>query len=347
VKWLGATVFQYGTVSSINSAALGAPTPKTLTYVPDGIATGVVNGNDVTITVPLTGFGLVAGDKIDHIIAYSMVEHADVTLNDWADQVKSFSYIIGTPAAKQHLADGYVQVSTNNFATSTLATLNSANNTWTASLPVAGSGTVCARQVLAKDLYTPLWDDVQAGPPSCANFSLPTPTKAVSRKIHGGTDTFDVPLPLTGNVGIECRNGQPSAGQHTVVITFPNTISAVGLATCAGQPATATISGKDVTVQCSGVPNSQIISVTINGVNDGVSTGVVTVPMGVLLADVTANGKVTNTDVGAVKAQVDPTKRVTVDNFREDISLNGFVTNTDVGIAKTQVNPTGGLSPAP
>ena len=186
VKWLGGTNFVYGKVSSIDAPALGAPTPKFLTYTPAGTATGSVNGNEVTISVPLTNLGgLVAGDKLDQVTAYTLAEHSDVTATDEVDQAKSFSYLIGTPAAKQHLSDGYVQVSLDpTFATFSLATLNPANNTWTASLAGApSSGTVYARQFLSNDLYTPLWDDVQAGP--VAQLTYPTPT--------GGPITFGRP----------------------------------------------------------------------------------------------------------------------------------------------------------
>jgi uncharacterized repeat protein (TIGR01451 family) len=167
VKWMGGTNFVYGKVSSIDAPALGAPTPKFLTYTPSGSAAGSVNGNEVRISVPLASLGgLTTGDKIDHVAAYGMVEHADVTLNDWADQAKTFSYRIGTPTARQHAPDGYVQVSVNaNFTNPSLALLNPADNTWTASIAGAPfSGTVYARQILAKDLYTPVWDDVSAGP---------------------------------------------------------------------------------------------------------------------------------------------------------------------------------------
>jgi hypothetical protein len=181
MKWLGQSVFEYGTVSSINAPGLGAPQPKTLTYAPSGTATGTVTGNVVTISAPLTAFGLVAGDKLDQILAYSNVEHADVTVNDWADQVKSFSYLVGTPAASQHLSDGYVEVSMSpDFSgPSSVATLNPNNDTWTATIANSPNcGTVYARQVLSKTLYTfgaliaegPSWDDVQAGP--VATFQL-------------------------------------------------------------------------------------------------------------------------------------------------------------------------------
>jgi hypothetical protein len=93
--------------------------------------------------------------------------------------------------------------------------------------------------------------------------------------------------------------------------------------------------------------NAQTIGITLNDVSDGATSGNVLVSMGVLLGDVTANGVVSNTDVGAVKAQVDPTTPVTQANFRDDVSTNGFVTNTDVGTTKAQVNPTAGLPPPP
>src|SRR4029077_17158393 len=35
------------------------------------------------------------------------------------------------------------------------------------------------------------------------------PISAVSQKTHGTAGTFNVPLPLSGPVGIECRTGQP------------------------------------------------------------------------------------------------------------------------------------------
>src|SRR5207249_7480943 len=98
VKWLGGSNFVYGRVSSIDAPALGAPTPKFLTYVPSGTATGTMDGNTVTMSVPLKDLGgLTPGDKLDQVTAYTLAEHADATLNDWVDQAKTFSYIIGTP----------------------------------------------------------------------------------------------------------------------------------------------------------------------------------------------------------------------------------------------------------
>jgi hypothetical protein len=336
VKWLGQNEFVYGKVSSVDFAALGAPTPKALTYVPAGTATAIVNGNTVTMTVPLANVGpLGAGDKLDNVTAYSLVEHADATVNDWADQVKSFSYIVGTPAGAQHFPDGYVQVSTDNFANSTIATLNSANNTWTASLPAAGSGTVCARQVLAKDLYTPLWDDVQAGPPSCANFSLPQPTGAASRKTHGSAGTFDINLPFIGDPGIECRTGGPS-GNHQVVVTFANpvTLNSASVSSGTGSVSSATVNGNQVFVNLSGVTNAETIAITLFGVNNGTNTGNVVISMSTLLGDVNATKSVNSTDVSQTKAQSGTAANL--GNFRMDVTANGLINSSDVSTVKAQ-----------
>jgi hypothetical protein len=336
VKWLGQNEFVYGKVSSVDFAALGAPTPKALTYVPSGTATAVVNGNTVTMTVPLANVGpLTNGDKLDHVSAYSLVEHADATVNDWADQVKSFPYIVGTPAAAQHFPDGYVQVSTDNFATSTIATLNSANNTWTASLPAGGSGTVCARQVLAKDLYTPVWDDVQAGPPSCANFSLPAPSGAVSRKSHGTGGTFDINLPIVGDPGIECRSGGAS-GNYQVVVTFalPVSIASANVTSGVGSVSSATVNSNQVFVNLSGITNAQTIAITLFNVNDGAHTGNVVIPMSILLGDTNANKAVNSSDVSQTKAQSGTTANL--GNFRTDVTVNGVINSSDVSLVKSK-----------
>src|SRR4029077_11668479 len=155
LRWLGSSVFEYGRVSSIDFPSLGAPNPQFLSYPVSGTATGSVNGNEVTISVPLASLGgLASGDKIDNVTAYGLGGQStgEIPVPFVVDQVKSFSYIIGTAAAAQHYPDGYVEVSLDNFATSTRATLNQTNNIWTVSIP-GTSGTICARQILARDLY--------------------------------------------------------------------------------------------------------------------------------------------------------------------------------------------------
>jgi uncharacterized repeat protein (TIGR01451 family) len=245
VKWQGGSTFVYGKVSSIDLPALGAPTPKFLTYTPSGSASGSVNGNEVTISVPLADLGgLGAGDKLDHISAFALVEHGDVTLNDWADQAKTFSYRVGTPAGGQHQPDGFVEVSLDpSFATSTLATLDPSDGTWTASIAGApASGTVFARQVLSNDLYTPVWDNVQAGPVAEFAYSFAAAvTIDKSTYPDPNQTTAHLGQPVTFRISVT-NDGPAEATLVKVVDTFTKTggfasfTSITGTWTCAGKP---------------------------------------------------------------------------------------------------------------
>src|SRR4029077_15681797 len=168
---------------------------------------------------------------------------------------------------------GYVQVSLDNFATSTLATLNNVNNTWTASIPSSTGSTVCARQVLAKNLYTPLWDDVQAGPVSCSTIPSPVLTSVVSRMTHGSAGTFNIALPLTGTRGVECRSSTSlGAGNYTLVFTFSANLTSVASASVSGGTGMVSgspiVSGNTCTVNLTNVSNAQYITVTLNNVVD-------------------------------------------------------------------------------
>ena len=57
------------------------------------------------------------------------------------------------------------------------------------------------------------------------------------------------------------------------------------------------------------------------GVSDGINTGNVSVPMGVLLGDVNASGVVTSGDTNLCKAQA--LQAVTTANFRNDVNASG------------------------
>jgi len=158
------------------------------------------------------------------------------------------------------------------------------------------------------------------------------PLSAVSRKTHGTAGTFDVALPLSGTLGIECRSGGTPTGNHTIVVHFPTAISAVASATCAGNAATTSRSGNDVTVNCTGVPNAQTVAINLLGVNDGTNVGNVSIPMGVLLGDVNASGVVTSGDTNLCKQQA--LQPVTSANFRDDINASGAITTGDVNLIK-------------
>ena len=164
----------------------------------------------------------------------------------------------------------------------------------------------------------------------------PTPTAAVSRKTHGGAGTFDIDLPLTGNVGIECRSGG-AANDYQMIINFANsvTVESASVTSGTGSVSSFSVSGSQVTVNLTGVTNVQRITVTLHNVNDGMHSGNVPVFMGVLVGDVNGNAVVNASDVALTKAQVGQT--VGGSNFREDVNANGTISAADVALVKSKV----------
>jgi hypothetical protein len=135
-----------------------------------------------------------------------------------------------------------------------------------------------------------------------------------------------------------------------LVFTFTNNLTSVASASVTSHNPTTgtgmvtgapTVSGKEVTVNLTGVSTGQYITVTLNNVLDAAGNiGNVTGPqMGVLVGDVNANGVVTNADVSLVKAQVAAGGNVDPagSNFRTDVNANGVITNADVSLTKAQV----------
>ena len=171
-----------------------------------------------------------------------------------------------------------------------------------------------------------------------------SPSGAVSRKTHGAAGNFDVDLPLSGNPGIECRIGGAN-GEHTLVFTFANPLTSVGGATVlsgTGSVSSSAIDSSDArnyVVNLTGVTNAQVVTISLANVNDsaGNSSASVSASMGVLLGDVNGNGRVSNADVGGVKAQVGATLSETDSVFRHDVNANGTISNGDVGDTKAQV----------
>ena len=149
---------------------------------------------------------------------------------------------------------------------------------------------------------------------------------AVSRKNHG-TGTFEIPLPLTGNPGVECRSGGAN-GEHDVVFKFADPFAVTATATWNGNAATTSTAGSEVTVHCSGVANAQTISVALNS-----AAGNFSVQMGVLLGDTNGSHNVNSTDVSQTKGQAGHV--VDQSNFQEDVTVNGVINSTDVSIVKT------------
>ena len=167
--------------------------------------------------------------------------------------------------------------------------------------------------------------------------AAPMAQSAFSRKTHGAAGTFDVPLPLTGNVGVECRSGG-ATNDYQMIINFASSVTVESASVTSGTGSVSSFSGSgtsQITVNLTGVTNVQRITVTLHNVNNGTSTGDVPVSMGVLVGDVNGNAVVNSSDVSLTKAQAG--QPVTGSNFREDVNANGTISSTDVALVKSDV----------
>lgn len=179
--------------------------------------------------------------------------------------------------------------------------------------------------------------------------TVPAPAivSAVSRKTHGAAGIFDVPLPLTGAPGIECRTGG-STNDFQVVVTFSNPVAVNGAPQAqvtagnasigsggASNGGFVTASGNTVTVPLTNVANAQTIQITLFGVSDGAGSGNVVIPMSLLAGDTNANGSVNSADVAQTKARIGQPLDAT--NFRSDVNANGAINSGDISIIKNLI----------
>ncbi len=159
----------------------------------------------------------------------------------------------------------------------------------------------------------------------------PVAQSAVSRKVHPGAGTFDVPLPLTGTAGVECRSGGgANADTHQVVVTFasPVTLSSASVTSRDGAAsAVATATGPVVSVSLANVADAQTLSITLNNVNDGTNFGAVVIPMAVLLGDVSGDGAVNTAD--ALQTRNRSGQTLDAGNFRADVTVDGLINSAD------------------
>jgi photosystem II stability/assembly factor-like uncharacterized protein len=159
---------------------------------------------------------------------------------------------------------------------------------------------------------------------------------AVSRKSHRTAGTFDVNLPLTGEAGVECRNG---GGNYSFVFTFTtNVVGGTATVTSGtGSAGTPVFARTTMTVPLSSISDVQTIAVTLHGVTD-VSSQVLpdtSVSAHMLIGDTTGNKTVDRSDVTQTKGQVG--LPVTASNFREDVKISGTITSADVSQVKSDV----------
>ena len=187
----------------------------------------------------------------------------------------------------------------------------------------------------------------KTGSPITVAIQAPTPdtcnplllTSAVSRMTHGGAGDFDVDLPLTGEPGVECRNG---GGNLTVVVTFTNTMVSGNASVTGGigNVAGMTFSGNTVTANLTGVDDVQRLTLTLSNMTDSFAQVLpdTTLDVNILIGDTNANKSVSASDVGQTKAQAGVA--VTAANFREDVIPNGSISASDIGQVKADAGHT-------
>jgi len=188
----------------------------------------------------------------------------------------------------------------------------------------------------------------KTGDPSAVAIQGPTAdpcnplqlTTAVSRMTHGSAGDFDIDLPLTGEPGVESRDG---SGIHTIMVTFTNDVvsgSASIASGAAGVKGTPTFAGKTMKVSLADVVDNQKVTVLLSGVTD-TSAQVLPdtmIPINMLIGDTTANKTVNASDAGQAKANVGAPVDAT--NFRTDVNANGSITASDVSQVKANTGHT-------
>ena len=112
----------------------------------------------------------------------------------------------------------------------------------------------------------------------------------------------------------------------------PVTVGSVAVTSGTGA-ATFSTAGAICTINLTGVTNAQRLGVTLSNVVVGARNGDITIPMGVLLGDTTANGSVNAGDVSQTKAQSG--QPVGAGNFRTDVTVNGTINASDVSLVKS------------
>jgi hypothetical protein len=162
-----------------------------------------------------------------------------------------------------------------------------------------------------------------------------TLVNVVSRKTHGAVGVFDLDIDATQGIGgaisVEPRfigNGHTLVYQFNKSVAGPASVSVNPLS--AGTAVIAAESGNKISVTLTGFADSQRATVTLSGVNGGVS--VFPVSLGFLVGDFNGTRSVKASDISAAKVHLNQAASAT--NFQFDVNLSGTIDQSDLGIIK-------------
>ncbi|MDQ6764875.1 MAG: dockerin type I domain-containing protein [Verrucomicrobiota bacterium] len=199
-----------------------------------------------------------------------------------------------------------------------------------------GLGIVLARGVAISNSGAIVGDAAVAG--HTRGFVLqPLPPQLVqvaSRKTHGSSGTFDIPMPLFGPTGVEDRVSTP-LGSHKIVFTFTIPVTGGTAATSSGNVASVQFSGNDMIVTLTNVSNAQVVTVTTNNVIGATgSLRTATANIGFLGGDVNGDRFVNGGD--ALQTRNRGGQAADATNFRSDVNTDGFVNSGDSTIVRSR-----------
>ncbi|MEO8102486.1 MAG: fibronectin type III domain-containing protein, partial [Betaproteobacteria bacterium] len=169
--------------------------------------------------------------------------------------------------------------------------------------------------------------------PASVTPMLPSLLGVVSRKIHGSTGTFDLPLDpiaaLNGPVTVESRGDT----NHTIAFRFDMPVSSTGTVATSNGSASAVAVNNEVIVTLTGVADNQRATLSLTNVNGaGVDASV---SIGFLVGDVNSTRAINQLDVTAMKARAG--QAVDLSNFWFDLNLSGSVTASEVSAVRARV----------
>jgi photosystem II stability/assembly factor-like uncharacterized protein len=159
---------------------------------------------------------------------------------------------------------------------------------------------------------------------------------AVSRK--GG---FDIDLPLTGPIGIECRSGGAD-GAYKLLLTFNNSLTSIDAITAScGTVDSSAIDNADphqLRISLTGLTcNAETVAVALSGIQDdqGNTLASAEVSAGLLLGDVNGDSVVDNADAEQLRS--DRREATDSSNYREDLNTNGRIDAADFRTLKSNL----------
>ena len=162
----------------------------------------------------------------------------------------------------------------------------------------------------------------------------------VSRKSPGAAGSFDIPLPLQGGLGVECRSGGPGEN-YTMIFSFEHSVVSVADVDMTGGNGTISSTAigpnsNQFTVNLSSVASQQVVEITLTNVVDsaGNTIGTVQAAMGVLIGDSTNDQTVNSGDAQVTRNRSG--QLTNGGNFRSDVNADGTINSGDAFVVRAR-----------